>query len=295
MLVQKFDFLVAEYTHISQVDRSEVEQADAVIIRGFVEGGIYHSAQLSWSGNIVGVENSIQFIRSKKEKSSVNRNRKYFEDMGYEFKVVLMDKDLYDQFAKLYEETTMSKDRAIRYEIEKVMGAIDVGKERYLVGLFKNNKLKSALLFYVADKKCVVSYGAKQKFKKARGGVGGVLEMELLDYCFANGIEEISHGKSINPAGIVGSSGIFEFKSRYGYTAYPFNYWQTMFIKNPKIAISDLVFVSIIDNKVGYLVVTESKDNLIVNKYKTKEVEIVKLVSFAEAYKDYEQFLSTLK
>jgi hypothetical protein len=132
------------------------------------------------------------------------------------------------------------------------------------------------------DKEAVVSFGAKQKFTEVRGGVGGVLEWELLQFCARKDITMLDHGRGTNPAGLVASAGVFEFKARYGNSAFPEGLWVTSYIRNPKLGISDLVFVSIINNQVGYTIVSDDTDPMFYKKYLTHLVNTVQVLSLKE-------------
>ncbi len=293
MLVNQFDYIVAYFPSLSFFNKNEALKSDLIIIRSYVPGGIYHSQNISWIGNLRGYLRPEDFIRSKKERKSIRKNRKYFEDQGFSFKIVKMTEDLYYQFKVLYEETTLNRNRAIRYNIEKILTRIQKNQNQMLVGMFDGDRLISALLFRNLGSKVSVSFGAKQKYDKTRGGVGGVLEMELLKYCFSKNIYSINHGQSLNPAGITGSSGIFEFKTRYGYTAFPKSSWRTTFIRSKKIAISDLVFVTINNDQLSYLVVSEDPSSDLYHKYMAKDVPQVVITSFDEIISKTNKFIET--
>jgi len=294
MVDQEFDYRVARYNCVEDIDLTEVEQADVVQVRGYVPGGIYHSQYMSWRGKISGIQKPETFIRSKKERKAIRKNKQFFEDQGYYFAVKPGSETLYRQFETIYKETTLNRDRAIIFDLEKVLRKIKIGEEVYFAGMFKDDQLVSSLTFYVKKNKASVAYGAKERVNTVRGGVGGVLELELLSFCLEHDIENILHGRSINPAGITGSAGIFEFKTRYGFTAFPSQPWVTTFINNPAIALSDLVFVSIVDNHLGYIVVTDNSLKKTVKKYQAKEVSTVTIVSTKEVQDMYQQFVASI-
>jgi hypothetical protein len=152
--------------------------------------------------------------------------------------------------------------------------------------MYLDGKLVSGLVFTINhDNEVIVSFGAKQKFSEVRGGVGGVLEWELIQFCARNNIKLIDHGKGINPTGLWSKSGLFEFKARYGNSAFPEGPWVTTFIRNPKIVLSDLVFVNIIDNKVGYTIVTEDENPIVYKKYLTRLIHNTQVLSLSDVAK----------
>ena len=95
-------------------------------------------------------------------------------------------------------------------------------------------------------------------------------------------MQYIDPGRSSNPAGFLNRSGLFEFKARYGNSAFPAGRWMTSFVKNPEIAHKDLIYVGIIDNKLGYIVISEKDPEETTKAYRTREVRTVHTYSFSE-------------
>lgn len=218
MLNKNFNYTCANYASLSELkssDKSELEQADAIIIRENIPGGIYHSKSMQWWGNIVNIDNPTDFIRSKREKKALPHSIDFFKNNGYEIKTIKADLQRYEEFRILYENTTLKKNRAIYYDLNgKLLGAIKSGENAYFAGLFINNSMESALAFRIENNETAhVLFGAKKKFN-IRGGVGGVLEHELLVFCLKNQITHINHGAASNPSGIISNTGVFEFKTR---------------------------------------------------------------------------------
>jgi hypothetical protein len=277
MLTQRFDYTIATFASLEEVKKEELKVADLVVISEYIREGIYHAKEMIWRGNISNVQNPYDLIRSKKEKIAIEENAQYFKDQGYEIKTVPMTEALFQEFFELYQNTTMKKPRVIRYNLqEQILSKILIHLPVYLIGLFRSNILESGLVFSVRENQILVSMGAKKKFSERRGGVGGVFEVELMRFCVENSISNISHGISENPAGINSAAGIFEFKARYGFSAFPTGSWQTTFVLNPEIIPSDLVFVTIgsIEHPLQQLVLSNTTENL-EHKYQTKDVPFV--------------------
>ena len=272
MIRQQFDFTIAEYNSLAELQKEEVAQADMVKIHSYVPEGIYHSEKMTWKGDLTGITDVESFIRSKKEKKHLSETREYFLQQGYTFKVQEVDEKSMQNFMKVYEETTLRKDRVVDYQakisIEKNLKA---SLPVYLFGMFKEKELISGLVATIIQDEMRVMFGAKKKFPEVRGGVGGVLEIEFLKFCLKNNFLKISHGMSQNPAGISDQAGIFEFKARYGFSAFPYYDWVTTFILNSKVALSDLIFLSIADNHLCQIIVSNSTEDL-QKKYSTKQV-----------------------
>lgn len=294
MLTHQFDLTIARFASVDDVDLEELKKADIVEIRQKVPGAIYHSRSMVWRGWLEGKKTPEAFIRSKKERKAVLANIEAFKKDGYRFETKEMTPQLYEEFVLLYQETTLKRERALSFDLNEVVwGKALAGNPVFLIGLFQGERLESGLVFSINKKKEVlVSYGAKRKFTGRRGGVGGVLEYFLLEFCLANQINEISHGKATNPAGLTGKSGIFEFKARYGFSAFPMEYWVSTFIKNPqKIGLSDFVFVTVLNDDIGYVVVTDLSEKEVVKKYATREVKEIKIFSHQEVASSFQQFV----
>lgn len=284
MLTKRFDaYTIAHFLSMDEVDKDEVAQADVVTVLGKQPGGIYHSVSMRWKCFLDG-QPANKVIRSHKERQSLEKNNRYFLDQGYTFEVKEMAEKDYQEFKTLYDNTTQKKERAVRYNLEdKLHGRILVGTTVYCAGMYKDEHLVSGLAFTVTDnKEALVSFGAKQKFQEVRGGVGGVLECNLIEFCINNNVRVIDHGKSFNPAGMIAKAGLFEFKARYGNSAYPEGEWITTYILNPSIVLSDLVFVTTINDQVGYTIVTEDPKPTTERKYLTKLVKNTQVLSLKD-------------
>jgi hypothetical protein len=293
MLTKKFDFTIAEYTTLEEVTPNELAQADWITIQGQVPGGIYHAKTMRWKANLAGLSTPTDLIKSKTEKKEIAHNRQYFEDHGYRFSVDQITPQLFTQFQDLYLHTTAEKERLRKINLyDQIMAKADSDFPTYLIGMYQGQELASALVFFLKENEAKVSVGAKKKFTHVRGGVGGVLEVELLKFCGEHQITSISHGQSPNPAGVIGSAGIFEFKARYGFTAYPEDNWFTSFFPRPEIALSDMVFVTILDGKLGYLIVSNTKESEVINKYKCRDIQNVKIITTAELQANANHFIS---
>ncbi len=281
MLYQQFELTVAHYPTLDSVIKAELSNADIVQIDQHIFEGIYHSDQLNWKGDLTFFEKPEDFVRSEKERKKLSQSRDFFLAQGYTLEVKEVDEAASQAFAQLYNRTTLKKNRAIDYDAELLVKRnVRSGTPVYLFGLYKGPELLSGLLVTKVKEDMRVMFGAKLKFDEVRGGIGGVLEMELLRFCFERGLKRISHGISTNPAGFVDNAGIFEFKSRYGFTAFPYGEWRTTFVLNPKVAISDLVFLTIVDNGLCYQVLSlEPKSDIA--KYRTRLVTNVQQQTLA--------------
>lgn len=279
MLNTKANLKIAEFYQSEKPDLVEIKQADVVIFKYRVPSGIYLPENIQWVGDIVGLEKAEDYILSKRARKALKKAIAYFQAEGFTFSVKTMDEALFAEFRDLYNDTTMKKERAIQFDIESaILGRIRAGKEVFAAGMYFEGKLRSALIFSISEKIAVVSFGAKERFPKVRGGVGGVLEYELIKFALERGLRNISHGRATNPAGLVNTAGLFEFKARYGFTAFPVGAWQTMFIKNPQAGLSDLVMLSIANNSLAYLIVSDEDQADLEKKYRTREIkQVIKL------------------
>src|SRR5690242_15615812 len=125
MLTQFFDFKLASYDATGDIDFEEISQADIVEIRGFVKGGIYHSNYIHWIGSLNGISDAKQLIRSKKERKAAEDSRKWFEEQGYHFDIVRMNIDRFNEFYKLYQNTTLKRERPLSFSLkEQILGKV---------------------------------------------------------------------------------------------------------------------------------------------------------------------------
>lgn len=270
MLTEYLGIQRARYSSLTTVNHDELKKAQMVEIDEFVPEGIYHSSKLNWKGDLTFFNQPEDFIRSAKERQNLSVSRNYFLQQGYTISVTEVDEELNHQFMEVYRQTTLKRDRAVEYDTELLVKKnMKAGIPVYLFGLYKDAVLESGLLVSEIKDELRVMFGAKKKFPEIRGGIGGVLEMELLTFAFKHNNTSISHGISTNPAGIIDKAGIFEFKSRYGFTAFPFGEWRTTFILDPSIAQSDMVFLTIQNNQLCHSILYLTEE-VSLKKYKTR-------------------------
>ncbi|MBW7944037.1 hypothetical protein H3C70_01410 [Patescibacteria group bacterium] len=278
MLEKQFDLTTARFPNFESVIIDELTHADFLVFDTYVPSGVYHSAQLNWKGDLTFFSAPKDFIRSKREREQVERSKAFFLEHGYEIRVEEVDEKKCQEFMDVYAATTLKKDRAIDYNANIIVQKnLLTGVPVYLFGLYKDNKLESGLLVSAYKEEFRVMFGAKKRFDQIRGGIGGVLEMELIQFCFEKKIPKISHGLSANPAGITDNAGIFEFKTRYGFTAFPVGEWRTTFILNKEANLTELVFLTVRDNQLCYHVLGKDADTI--RKYQSR---LVTQVSFQD-------------
>lgn len=274
MLEEKAGIKIATYADREQLNFTEINQADVLVFKQRLDGGIYTPENIVWFGDLAGINNAKDYVLSKRGKKSLEKTLNYFQEAGFKVELKEMDEALFADFKSLYENTTMKKERALTFDLEStILGRIKVGKKCYLIGLYKEEILRSALVFTINDGIAVVSFGAKEKFPKIRGGIGAILEYQLIKFALENKLKSISHGKAINPIGLFSSTGLFEFKARYGFSAFPTGHWQTIFILNENIALGDLIFITILDNQLSYLVVSDEPLEILTKKYRTRAIK----------------------
>lgn len=295
MLEQNFDYLIYEANNLSSIDLEQLKQTDILQVNSFIEGSIFHANRMSWVGRLSKANNSLDFIRSKREKKALKNNQSNLEAWGLRVEILPFTQDLYKQFADLYLETTAKKIRAIDDSPRgPILGRLLAGLNVFLAAVFKDNQLVAGLSFHHKGDSILVSLGAKMRNNEIRGGYGGFLELALLDYAYEKKVKKIIHGsRSFNPVGLISKSGLFEFKSRYGYIAYPCEDWKSTFILNPQIVMSDLLFVSFIDNKLTYVVLSDLPEQELVKKFANEEA-IVKVVSWQDHQNAVQKLLKSL-
>lgn len=295
MIRHHHDLTIASYYSLAEVSLKEAKEADLLEIRSPVPGGIYHSRQLLWKGYLAKDQQPETFFRSKKEKKSIQKNQQFFEKSGYEIKTITVDNQLYQEFVELYQQTVGKKYRLTQVDYEElVKGRLATNRAVYCAGLFKENHLESGLLFAPKGKEISVLLGAKKRFAKIPGGIGGLLEHELLRFCHKNSFSLITHGRGDNPAGITSTSGLFEFKARHGFSAFPTGYWVTSFIVNFDKLPADLVFVSVKGNQLLYKVISHEDPTHTRKKYCTREITTVEVITPQQALRATSKFLKGL-
>lgn len=293
MLESFHEFTIARFASWEEVDFAEVGQADLVQVLGQHEGGIYHSRSIFWEGDLNAADSALSFIFTKKDRKATSKQQAFFAREGFEVAIVPLTIELYEQFLEIYRSTTLQKSRAAIFDVESIVrGRILAGSDVRIVGLFKDNQLQSGLIFSTFNQVIAVHFGAKQRFAHIPGGIGGLFEYVLLKLAYESGYTKITHGRGQCPTGLVSGAGLFAFKARYGFSAYPDGAWVTSFVRNPDIFVSDAIFVTIADNQLCYRVLAREPNEELLKRYRTRAVRAVQLESMVGVVEQHRAFLT---
>lgn len=267
----------------STEDLSTVDLAstDVVVFSEKQERGLYISNSIRWLGSVDGLNSWKEFVDSPSVAKDIVKGEDFFIRQGFSIRTEPLTLELADVFIALYQREVIATkgDRLVKVDVEsQTRGKIRSGEATYLIGVYEGERLRAGLVFYLRGKEALVTLGAKERYKKVKGGFGGVIEKHLIDWCIHNEIATISHGRGTNPAGLMAKAGVFEFKARYGYTAYPEGEWKTLFILNKAIVEQDLVFVTVGSEGLSYTVLTQGSEKDAVHKYQTKNVHRVQVL-----------------
>lgn len=197
---------------------------------------------------------------------------------GWTFEVIELDRQSFEDFSSLYLQEVAKRERAKQVNIvDQTIGKSESGYKTLMFTAKDGGALKAGLIGYIKNNNFHVTLGAKTKLKGIKGGLGGILEVMLLDYCLEQGLQKISHGISINPAGLVTKPGLFEFKARYGYSAFPHGEWSTLLILNKEVITDDLILAGISDNTLCYTIFQAEQKQI--SRYETRGLD--KLLSLS--------------
>lgn len=296
MLEEKFGYRLYALKDLASLDSELLQQADILQINGRVPGGIFHANRMVWVGNLNRADNALDFIRSQRERKAFLQRRQQLQESALQVEILPFTMDLYERFSQLYYRTTALKERANDDNPKgPVLGRLLAGLNVYLAGVFQDGQLLAGLSFHRKGSCLLVTLGAKERNNALRGGYGGLLELALLDYAYANQISSIVHGsRSFNPVGLVNKIGLFEFKSRYGYIAYPSEEWKSTFILRPQVVLSDLLFVSFKNQQLHYLILSDLPATELVKKYQNEEAR-VEVISWQEHALVVQKLLESVK
>lgn len=274
-------YRVCHLNSIEDLIGVDLTSTDVVVFSEKQKAGLYISNSIRWLGSVGSLTSWQEFIGSSNVVKDVAKGEDFFIRQGLSIRVEPLTLTLADAFITLYqrEVVTAKGDRLVKVDVEsQTKGKIYSGEATYLIGVYEEGRLRAGLVFYLKGEEALVTLGAKERYKKVKGGFGGVIEKYLIDWCIHHGIVAISHGRGTNPAGLMAKAGVFEFKARYGYSAYPEGEWKTMFILNKSIVEQDLVFVTVDNEGLAYIVLTQGSEKDAIHKYQTKNVHRVQVL-----------------
>lgn len=211
---------------LGRINKKELSVFPVIQVYGRHPFGVYHPENTTFYQRVNPDKDFLQNIRSKTEKKALLKNYRYIHDKGIKLSVKKATLEDYKKFEELYNKTTALKKRFLNISLkEQVFSKITGGMGAFFINATLNDKLLSSLFFYIRgtgeSRKAAVTVRANKKIKELKSGLIGLIEVELVKFCIKNKVLEISHGNSTNPAGIVDSTGTFEFKTRYGNTPFP--------------------------------------------------------------------------
>jgi len=275
------DLVIAEYQSSSEINNREIDQADLVSICGYYPGGIYTPSYVQWLANISHLHIPIDILRSSRAKKVLRRTLDKANQLGIKIQTQPLTEKLYNQY-KEYHHKTLTVQPNKRYKSinldETVLSYLKNTKSTWLILVtMAHNSWLGAMIFRIVSTKNTirVSFSAKQHIADLRGGgIGSLLEYELIRFAIKNGITTIDHGINTNPFGLISKTHLFEFKAHWGFTAYPEKEWRTLFILKPRQIIDqEMLWLQIAKNKLYYTLATQKKvEEKYLHRYKTRLV-----------------------
>lgn len=271
-------YRVCSLNSVEDLHGVDLSSTDMVFFPEKQEAGLYISNSIRWLGSLEDCVSWREFVDSSSVVKDIVKGEDFIIRQGYSIRVESLTLELAETFIELYEREVVATkgDRLVEVNVEaQTKDKVNSSGGAYLIGVYEGERLRAGLVFYLRGKEALVTLGAKERYKKVKGGFGGVIEKHLIDWCIHHDIATISHGRGTNPAGLMAKAGVFEFKARYGYSAYPEGEWKTMLILNKSIVEQDLVFVTVNNEGLAYIVLTQGSEKDAVHKYQTKNVHKV--------------------
>ncbi len=229
--VSFFDFKIANLKSLEEAKEIDLGRFDLVNVCSHLDFGFWRPQKIIWRLKLDNPD-PFSYILSKKERKKIRKLLKK-ADFKVEIKIPL-EQDLFLKWLEIYKKVIGQKKRGV----VKIDGSwlAEKKEKKQLTGgifVFKNDKLKGASLFVEPeDEKRCFSFAYS-----AYGTEGGDYHSyrSLVEYYFIRkGIEEgckfLGHGKDTNLYGMHLSTGLFEFKSRYGYKPNPYKDKETPFV-----------------------------------------------------------------
>lgn len=263
---------IIEVSSLDQLRTLSLEGINLVRVPGKQSGGIYTPESMSWLGALPQGRLPWSLIRSEETRVMAPKLMKKMIDLGYEVSSDLLNEKKYEDFKVLYEKEVMTKEHFIGVNLfDQSYGKVLAGFKTVLLGVYLQSRLVAGLVGYFKRGDFYVTVGAKERVKGIKGGLGGVLELQLLELCEREGIETIHHGNSVNPVGLATKIGLFEFKARYGYSAFPAGRWCTLFWLRPPID-GEHIYLTLFNDTFGYLLVSPQDKTNVSSLYSTNEI-----------------------
>ncbi len=214
---------------------ANLESSDVVNVYSFLTSGFRRPHKIAWRKSIDDRPISEQ-IRSVKSQKHIKYDLEKIKSLGIEIKEVEeISQDLYDEWLKLYEKIISSKEGG-----KPVIGADWLVKkqkeDKKVAGIFayKENVLIGGDLVFEVNGRLGAGYGIAERQNSLRGGLGLLLDYFFLVRAQKKGFKEVSFGQDTNLYGADLSTGLFQYKSKLGFTPYPANkaYWTTTYFRN---------------------------------------------------------------
>ncbi len=280
MITNLFDVTIAHYHNLNEVNLDEITKADIVLCQKYQADGIYHPESIRWLGEVGSVDPG-DFIFSSSLQKELPQIEAYFPDHGYEIKIKEINEAEFEQFEKLYEQLAESRDRFVMYADRlRVKQNLAVGLPVFLIGLYQGDQLNSGYIAFKQKDRLMVAWSAVASFPDTRYSPSVALIAAMVRFAHQQELTTISFGSGFNPAGVISKTGLYQFKARCGFTAYPEGAWRSFFLLNPAILSADLIFLGITGDQLAQRFLTNTSQDG--SAYRTKGIGMVVAESLSE-------------
>lgn len=281
-------YTITSYSSPAEISTEVLQSTDLLQINGYVPGGIYHSKYVRWQLDFKNITTVEDLIGSSSSRVKHRKAVQIAHEHGYSMRSMPLTEELYEIFAKRFSETTLQKERAQDYHLETRVKERIGKSDLYIFGLFTpTGTLESGLIVEFRDKTAHMAFTAMQRNDLFPATTNGFLLDELFTISKSKNIAVIDQGRSLNPAGIVTSLGLFESKARFGFLPCPDGPWVTSYVLNfDNIALKDLLFVAVKDNRLAALLMTNTvtQDT---NRFANDLTPMVEIVSAEQTQHDH--------
>lgn len=219
-----FDFNILNIDDLQELKSIKLQDFDLINVNSSnLKSGFLRYQKITWRLKIDNPD-PFTYILSKKERHKIRRLLK-----GADFQVMIVEpltENIFRSWFTIYQQMIGSKQRGKLFIGQDWLKKKEQEK-KFTAGIFVYQRgiLKGGSLIIELKKEACLSI-AYSAFARESGdyhSFRSLVEYTFLKYGIENGYRKLGHGKDTNLYGMHLTTGLFEFKSRYGYKPQSFS------------------------------------------------------------------------
>lgn len=200
-------------------------KTDVVNILRNTGSGFYRPVSISWRKKLDLTKSILEQIPSDRARKHIKTDSQKLKNMGIEIKTFdeISNADFlrwYGLYKKIIGAKKMGE---VMIDENWLEGKKAKGKKVGAVLAIKSGEIIGGELFFDVNRILGVQYGVAERIQGLAGSLTLILDYNFLEYAMVEGYEEVSFGQDTNLYGYDLSTGLIDYKEKFGFYPVPAN------------------------------------------------------------------------